>query len=224
MPVKCPASYRRTFSPEQYEQYEQYSRLRILPWNDSANSPGGFDPRSLYVETFWLGTLGPTATWLTRLVAYSLDEYPEGITLDAEEIARRIGVGTGTGRNSALSKTLRRCARFDIARLSCLSPPASLLPIPALTTPASTPPAPRPAAQLPAAATQAHSPAPPLPPVSTVSPLAGNSILIVEIRRRMPALPDKYVRQLPGHLRWLHASFLAGEMSQRQLAAHSNRY
>ncbi len=188
MPVKRPSSYGRTFSSERHEPYEQYSRVRILPWNDSANSSGGFDPRSLYVETFWLGTLGPTSTWLMRLVAYSLDSSPEGITLDAEEIARRIGVGTRTGRNSALSKTLRRCARFDIARLPCLSPPAA---------PAPTPPA--------------------APPAYTGSPLAGNGMLVVEIRRRMPALPSKYVRQLPGYLQQLHASFLAGETSQPNL-------
>ena len=34
--------------------------LIIQPWPDP--SPGGHDPRSPYVEQFWLSILGPTST------------------------------------------------------------------------------------------------------------------------------------------------------------------
>ena len=38
--------------------------LVVVPWNDDVVDPVGFDPRSQYVELFWLNVLGPTATWL----------------------------------------------------------------------------------------------------------------------------------------------------------------
>jgi len=36
--------------------------LIVLPWADPVIDPIGHDPRSRYVELFWLGILGPTAT------------------------------------------------------------------------------------------------------------------------------------------------------------------
>ena len=38
--------------------------LVVLPWADPVIDPIGHDPRSRYVELFWLGVLGPTATLL----------------------------------------------------------------------------------------------------------------------------------------------------------------
>ncbi len=35
--------------------------LTITPWPDPLLDTLGHDPRSLYVETFWLPTLGPTS-------------------------------------------------------------------------------------------------------------------------------------------------------------------
>jgi hypothetical protein len=34
--------------------------ITIKPWNDPILDVAGHDPRSRYVETFWLPTLGPT--------------------------------------------------------------------------------------------------------------------------------------------------------------------
>ena len=36
--------------------------LLIKPWNDPVVDTLGHDPRSHYVETYWLGTLGPPTT------------------------------------------------------------------------------------------------------------------------------------------------------------------
>ncbi len=194
---------------------ERHNSIRILPWNDPAPTVNGFDPRSLYVETFWLGTLGPTATWLIRLAAYSLDSHPEGVILDAEEIAQRIGIGAGTGRSGVLSKTLRRCVRFGVARLPCLS----LSPAPVAATPAS-----RPAMQVSAvAATPASTSlptslalAPALPLASAVPPPVVDGILVVEMHRKLPVLPGRYIRQLPDHLKQLHEDFISGKAPQRR--------
>ena len=41
-------------------------RLGVLPWHDPSVEADGFDPRSPYVETFWLPLLGPSTTLLLR--------------------------------------------------------------------------------------------------------------------------------------------------------------
>ena len=43
--------------------------LTIRPWPDEVIDRLGFDPRSPYVERFWLGVLGPSTTWLMRRFA-----------------------------------------------------------------------------------------------------------------------------------------------------------
>ena len=53
--------------------------LAIRPWPDPVIDTLGHDPRSLYVERFWLPTLGPTSLLLLRRIAAGLDEHPDGI-------------------------------------------------------------------------------------------------------------------------------------------------
>jgi len=36
--------------------------IRIVGWPDPVIDRLGYDPRSLYVETFWLGILGPSSS------------------------------------------------------------------------------------------------------------------------------------------------------------------
>ena len=45
------------------------SQLRIEAWDDPIIDRLGHDPRSTYVETYWLGILGPSACWLLRRMA-----------------------------------------------------------------------------------------------------------------------------------------------------------
>ena len=33
--------------------------LHVVPWSDPVVDQVGYDPRTLYVEQFWLGILGP---------------------------------------------------------------------------------------------------------------------------------------------------------------------
>ncbi len=47
--------------------------LHIRPWPDAVIDRVGHDPRSAYVERFWLGILGPPTVPST----------PEGFTLDS---------------------------------------------------------------------------------------------------------------------------------------------
>lgn len=89
--------------------------VRIVAWSDPVIDAVGHDPRSAYVETFWLGVLGPSTTWLIRRLAAGLDEAPEGFDLPLGDTARSLGLG-GEGRHSPFVRALGRCVQFDLAQ------------------------------------------------------------------------------------------------------------
>lgn len=90
--------------------------VKVVAWPDPVIDVLGFDPRSSYVETFWLGIVGPTATWLMRMLVASLDSAPGGFDLHVPLAARRLGVGARPGRNSPLGRALSRCKSFELVR------------------------------------------------------------------------------------------------------------
>ena len=87
----------------------------IRPWIDPLVDDDGHDPRSRYVEQFWLGVIGPTATWIIRRLAARLDDEPNGYELDLATTARAMGLGFAPGRSSPFSKGLQRCVMFGLA-------------------------------------------------------------------------------------------------------------
>ncbi len=91
--------------------------LTVLPWPDAVIDRVGHDPRTLYVERFWLGILGPSATWLTRHLVEGLDAAPDGFELDLDECAASLGLGRRPGANAVLPRTLARCCQFGATRL-----------------------------------------------------------------------------------------------------------
>lgn len=93
------------------------STLLIRPWLDPVVDAVGHDPRSTYVERFWLGVVGPSAVWLLRLLANELDANPDGFELPLDETARSLGLSFRGGRRSAFFKTVERCCRFQLTRL-----------------------------------------------------------------------------------------------------------
>jgi hypothetical protein len=88
--------------------------LSIRPWPDPVIDQVGHDPRSAYVERFWLGILGPSTTWLLRRMATGLEAEPGGFDLDLAETARSLGLG-GEGRHSPFLRALGRCCQFELA-------------------------------------------------------------------------------------------------------------
>jgi hypothetical protein len=98
------------------DQLAAASSLSVEPWPDPVIDQLGHDPRSAYVERFWLSILGPSTVWLLRRLADGLDQEPEGYSLDLGELARSIGVGTRGGRNSPFIRTLDRSCRFGASR------------------------------------------------------------------------------------------------------------
>ncbi len=89
--------------------------ITIRPWIDPVVDDDGHDMRSRYVETFWLGVLGPTATWLARRFAEGLDRSPEGYEIDLTVTAKAMGLSFTSGRSSPFSKALQRCVMFGLA-------------------------------------------------------------------------------------------------------------
>ena len=87
-----------------------------MPWADALIDSLGFDPRSAYVETYWLGTLGPSTTWLLRRLAHGLELAPAGLALDLATLARELGLGDKGGRHSPFARALSRLVQFEIAR------------------------------------------------------------------------------------------------------------
>lgn len=90
--------------------------VRVTPWADPVIDVLGHDPRSWYVETFWLPTLGPTALLLLRHLADRFERSPEGCLLPVAGTAAALGLGPKEGRSSPLLRTLQRLEQFDLAR------------------------------------------------------------------------------------------------------------
>jgi hypothetical protein len=90
--------------------------LVVVPWHDEVVDPIGFDPRSAYVELFWLNVLGPTATWLLRRLVSGLDEYPGGYELDLAQTARAMGLSYSPGASNPFTRALQRCVLFGAAQ------------------------------------------------------------------------------------------------------------
>lgn len=91
-------------------------RLVINPWPDPVVDRLGHDPRSPYVERFWLAILGPSTTWLLRRLAAELETSPAGFELPLAETARAIGLGGRPGRHAPFARALQRCCQFGMAR------------------------------------------------------------------------------------------------------------
>ena len=92
--------------------------LHIRPWPDDVIDKLGFDPRSPYVEDFWLGILGPSTVWLLRRLAAGFDYSPLGFDLDLAETARSIGLSDRSSRHSPFLRAVNRTVQFGLAQLS----------------------------------------------------------------------------------------------------------
>ena len=88
--------------------------IHVRPWPDPVIDAVGLDPRSAYVERFWLGILGPSTTWLLRRLAAGLEAEPAGFSLSLPDTASALGLG-GRGRHSPFVRALARSCQFELA-------------------------------------------------------------------------------------------------------------
>jgi hypothetical protein len=89
--------------------------LTVTTWDDPVVEAAGHHVRSVYVETFWLPTLGPSATWVLRRLACWLEAATAPITVDLSDLAVELGLGGGIGRSSPIIRTLARLSQFQAA-------------------------------------------------------------------------------------------------------------
>ncbi len=89
--------------------------LSVRAWPDAVIDAVGHDVRSAYVEQFWLGVLGPSATWLLRRLVSGLEDDPDGFELDLALTATQLGLGHRSGRHSPFFRSIERCCRFGAA-------------------------------------------------------------------------------------------------------------
>jgi hypothetical protein len=92
--------------------------LVIRPWTDPILDTCGHEAHGKYVELFWLGVLGPSATWLYRRMVSGLDEYPDGYIIDLDETAAALGLAFTPGKHSPFSRAMQRTLFFGLAHQS----------------------------------------------------------------------------------------------------------
>ena len=90
--------------------------LRITHWDDPLVEAVGHDPRSAYVERYWLALLGPSTTFLIRRIAGELEAHPDGFDLPLEETANAIGLGLRGGLSGPFYRALARTGQFSITK------------------------------------------------------------------------------------------------------------
>lgn len=91
-------------------------QLIVRPWWDPELAVVGHALASPYVETFWLGVLGPSVICLLRRLARGFEGHPQGFRLSLPDTAKAIGLGAGTGRQAPINRTIDRACTFHIAR------------------------------------------------------------------------------------------------------------
>ena len=89
------------------------SEIFVSEWVDPVLTATGFDASSEYVETYWLGVIGPSATWVLRYLSRELEVFPNGYCLDLNDTASALGLAFRHGSGS-LERAIGRCATFGL--------------------------------------------------------------------------------------------------------------
>ncbi len=90
--------------------------IPVRVWSDPRVELSGHDARSSYVELFWLGILGPSATLLLRRLAIGLAHSPQGFHVPVGETALSLGLGRPTTMQSPFVRALHRLCIFKLIR------------------------------------------------------------------------------------------------------------
>jgi hypothetical protein len=92
--------------------------MSVRPWPGGSVDGCRYDAGDVYVETYWLPILGPSAVLAVRRIALWLEAEPTGVNIDLVELGASLGVGTGTGRHTQINRTLTRLIDFGVARIA----------------------------------------------------------------------------------------------------------
>ena len=95
--------------------------LTITAWRHAIVTPSCDLATCTYLERFWLGILGPTATWLTRYLSRVITDAnrrpdpPVARSIDWHELSARLGVSAHPLHDSVLSRAVNRLIMFNFA-------------------------------------------------------------------------------------------------------------
>lgn len=92
------------------------AHLVVRAWNDPVLDHLGHDPRSPYVERFWLAVVGPSCLFLLRRLAAELERQPDGFVVDSRQWAGDLGLGMKGGRHGPFWRAVERACRFRLAQ------------------------------------------------------------------------------------------------------------
>ncbi len=90
--------------------------LTVVLWPDPVLDQLGHDPRSGYVERFWLPILGPSCLLLIRRMAAELERQPDGFSIESAAWAGELGIGMKGGQHGPFWRAVERACRFGAAR------------------------------------------------------------------------------------------------------------
>ena len=90
--------------------------IRVTAWPDPVLDRLGHDPRSGYVERYWLPILGPSCLLLLRRLAAELEQRPDGFEIDTALWATELGIGMKGGKNGPFWRAVERGCRFGAAQ------------------------------------------------------------------------------------------------------------
>ena len=96
-------------------EFNASDTLHVRPWPDDVIDTIGFDPRSKYVEWYWLSVLGPSTTWLLRRLVAGLEQHPDGYPISLAETAQSLGLSDRGARKSAFVRAVTRTIKFELA-------------------------------------------------------------------------------------------------------------
>lgn len=91
-------------------------QITLVTWPDALSDATGYPVRSEYVERFWLGILGPTATWLLRRCSDEVLSNTTGAVVDLHPMAGSIGLAYHAGRHNPFSRGFDRLIMFGMMR------------------------------------------------------------------------------------------------------------
>jgi hypothetical protein len=92
--------------------------VTVCRWPDPLLDRFGYDPRSPYVERFWLPIIGPSGTVMLRRLAEGFDSGADEYPLDLADAAHALGMGRPEGPSASFRRTLDRVASFGFIRFA----------------------------------------------------------------------------------------------------------
>lgn len=88
--------------------------LEVRPWPDPVLDQIGHDPRSRYVETFWVPVIGPSSHLLHKALVTAVQDASSGVMLRSNDLAMGLGLGIRGGKHGPFWRSIERLARFGI--------------------------------------------------------------------------------------------------------------